>query len=99
MSTTLTNKNVVIRKEHLCFSCHRRFPIGTKMRYWTGLVEGDFNSVYSCETCDEIIKLTPREFFDDGIIPDGFVRETLNKNQTPEELLQILKECNQTSTV
>lgn len=87
MSTTLTDKIVVTRKPHVCFSCFRKFPKGTEMRYWSGVSQGDFNSVYSCHTCEKI--MDKMEQYDDGY-PEGFVRDMLEKDQTPEQLLESL---------
>lgn len=85
-ATTLTDKTIVTRIEHLCFSCHRRFPKGTTMRYWSGLYEGDFNSVYNCMTCQEIMNMDSENEY-----PDGYVNDSLNKGETPEQYLQRLK--------
>lgn len=85
MSTTLKYKEVTSRKQHKCFSCLRIFPPRTKLRYWVGIYDGDFGSVYNCVTCDEIMKRCN----DDGEgYPQGFVQEMLEKGQTPEQLLK-----------
>lgn len=89
MSTTLTDKIVITRKPHVCFSCLRKFPEGTEMRYWTGMTSDGFNSVYCCETCDKIMDKYPWDDDGDGY-PEGFVREMLEKDQTPEQLLESL---------
>ena len=57
------------------------------MRYWSGLHEGDFGAFYSCNTCEKIIDKLPSE---DGI-PEGYVNEMLNKDQSPEQFLETLK--------
>jgi hypothetical protein len=79
MAQTLTSKTVTIRKERQYYSCYRNFPIGTKMNYWTGIYEGDFNVCYSCLTCVQVMNMdTETEF------PEGYVHERLNKGETPE---------------
>lgn len=82
MVTTLSNKTVIIRKDRRCFSCYRKFPIGTEMKRWVGVYEGAINSSYSCITCVKIMEMDSDHEF-----PDGYVSEMLNKNQTPEDLL------------
>jgi len=82
MAVTLQNNKVRTRKEHKCFSCFRKFPPKTKMNYWAGIYEGDFNSVYYCNTCDKIMQKDEENEY-----PEGFVYEMLDKNQTPEDLL------------
>lgn len=84
MSTTLKDKIVVIRKTRKCYSCYRIFDRGSEMRYWVGIYEGDFGYIYCCKTCVALMK----HYDDDGEgYPDGFVREMLDKGQTPEQLL------------
>lgn len=90
MSQVLSSKWVKIKKPHLCFSCHRKFESGSRMQKWACIYEGDFCSSYTCETCNEIHSLVPEWWIEDGI-PDGFVNESLDKKQTPEEYLQQLK--------
>ena len=86
MATTLSSKIVKIRKEHQCYSCYRKFPIGTQMNYWAGLYEGTFNACYSCLTCVQVMNMdTETEF------PEGYVHEMLSKGESPEQLLERLK--------
>lgn len=89
MSTTLTDKIVITRKPHVCFSCLRKFPEGTEMRYWTGTTSDGFYSVYCCKTCNKIMDKSCYYDDDDGY-PEGFVREMLAPGQTPEQLLETL---------
>lgn len=88
MSETFTDKIVKIRKPHQCFSCFRKFEPGTEMRYWCGIYDGDFGSVYSCKACNEIMDRCEPD--DDGY-PEGFVAYMLEKDQTPEQLLEKMK--------
>ena len=52
------------------------------MNYWTGLYEGDFNALYSCMTCVEVMNMS-----DDTEFPEGFVHEMLDKGETPEDMV------------
>lgn len=63
------------------------------MNYSASIYEDDFCALYSCLTCEEIIGLTPREYLEDGI-PEGFVREALEKGETPEQHLEKMKLVN-----
>lgn len=90
MSTTLTSKIVITRKTHVCFSCLRKFEAGVEMRYWAGIHDGDFNSIYSCCTCQKVMEwATSNNGYDDYYegYPEGFVHEMLDHGQTPEQLL------------
>lgn len=78
----LKSKTVKIKKERQCFSCYRKFPIGIKMAYCVGIVEGDFSATYSCMTCVEIMNGC-----DEISFPEGFVADNLEKGQVPEDLL------------
>lgn len=88
MPTTLKYKKVITRVGHICFSCHRRFPSRSEMIIWSCIYEGDFNSGYTCMTCEEILKLS--EDHGEGF-PDGFVNEGLERGETPEIMLERLK--------
>lgn len=85
MGDTFKNQVVTTRKKHQCFSCWRTFQPGTKMNYWVGTYEGDFNSLYTCMTCIEIMNM--RQDPDEDGFPEGYVCEMLENNETPEELL------------
>lgn len=87
--TCLKNKTVLTKKMHRCFSCIRSFPAKTKMNYWVGIYEGDFNALYACVTCVEIMNMRQDENADG--FEHGFVNEMLEKDQTPEQLLEELK--------
>lgn len=80
------NKDVKIRKEHRCFSCFRKFTIGTIMDKWTWLIDSTWNSGYTCKTCQDIHDIHRDDFDSDGI-PEGYVNECLNKDETPEMYL------------
>lgn len=87
MGTVLKNKVVTTRKTHQCFSCFRKFPEGSKMHYYAGIYEGGFSSVYACSTCVEIMRMHTEDGY-----PEGYVSEMLNTRQTPEELLEEIRE-------
>jgi hypothetical protein len=86
MITILKDKHVKIRKEHMCFSCYRKFPIGTIMHYGT-YVDDKIYSLYTCSTCEQIMDLEK----DETEFKYGYVNNELNKNETPEQLLEKLK--------
>lgn len=86
MNITLKDKDVKIKKERQCFSCYRKFPTGTIMHYWVGIYEGDFNSVYSCITCQKIMDVDSENEF-----TEGFVYDYLGKGETPEQYLEKIK--------
>lgn len=73
----LTDKKVITKKEHRCFSCLTKYPSGTKMRYQSNIYEGDFGSMYVCEGCDELISRHRDVFLDDGVFWEGGVRESM----------------------
>ncbi len=87
MGTTLTSKNVKIRKDRVCFSCWRKYERGSIMHYWSGICDGDFISGYNCLTCNEIMVIVQQQGYDEDGFPEGFVHESLDKGQTPEEYL------------
>ena len=85
MATVLKDKIVTTRKEHRCFACLRKFPAGTEMNYWFIAAGYDTGGGYTCETCQQIMgQIDLDEYY------DGFVLESLNKDQTPEQYLQEL---------
>lgn len=86
MATILKNKDVIIKKEHSCFSCLRKFPINTKMRYEVNKDDGDFYTIYICNTCLDIMELSTEYEWE-----SGYVDNQLENSQTPEELLICLK--------
>ncbi len=62
------------------------------MVYWAGIYDGDFNSGYTCLTCEEIINLSvTRKEIDNGVVEFGYVNEMTSKEITPEMLLETLK--------
>ena len=84
--TILKNRNVKTKREHQCFSCLRKFPPGTEMRYLVCTCENDFYTTHTCKICQEIMDLLKEYNWE-----EDYVDVQLNKSQTPEELLICLK--------
>lgn len=82
------------RKPHKCLLCLRQIPAASSMMYWVGKYEGDFCYSYSCMTCDEITKYGHEHEF-----CEGYVYEMLDKNETPEMLLEKYKLQNSKSYI
>ena len=65
------------RKEHKCFGCCKKFPIGSTVIYISGVYEGNFNAYYLCDECDEYITEYPdiaRDGYEEGEIGDAMKR-------------------------
>jgi hypothetical protein len=91
--TSLKHKQVKTKKPHLCFSCLKRFPENSPMIYWVGITDGDFNSGYTCLTCEEIIQIYAKNNqLHGGAVEFGFVSEMTSKTITPETVLETLKQ-------
>ena len=59
---------------------------------WAGIYMGDFNSGYTCLTCDEIIAISAQNSqLHNGGVEFGFVNEMTSKEITPEMVLENLK--------
>jgi hypothetical protein len=61
---------------------------------WAGIYMGDFNSGYTCLTCDEIISLSVTNgniSRHDEVVEFGYVAEMTTQEKTPEMLLENLK--------
>jgi hypothetical protein len=90
--TSLKYKKIKTKKSHLCFSCIKRFAENTIMINWEGIYNGDFNSGYTCLTCEEIIAInTKLKAVEYGVVGYGYVNEMLSKEITPEMVLETLK--------
>jgi hypothetical protein len=74
----------------MCFSCMRKFSSGIIMNHWVGIYEGDFNSIYCCLTCKEIMDDHYPDVYEG--YPEGFVKELLLGDEYPEQLLRKLKQ-------
>lgn len=51
--TTLSNKRVKVKKEHMCHGCTVKYPVGTTMNKNVSVDGGDFSSTYWCQICEE----------------------------------------------
>lgn len=90
--TSLKYKQIKSKKSHLCFSCLNRFPKDTIMVNWAGIYNGDFNSGYTCLTCEEIIAIKVNtKAIECSVVQYGFVNEMLSKGTTLEMILETLK--------
>ena len=61
---------------------------------WSGMYMGEFNSGYTCLTCDEIIALSVKNGIIDWqttSVEFGYVNEMISKETTPEMVLENLK--------
>ena len=87
MMNILSDKIVNIRKPHKCDACGRMFEKGTKMRRQVNTGEG-MCQWYECQTC-QILLAKYCDDFDDGYgeCEQYCVANTLNVDQTPEDLL------------
>jgi len=56
-------KYVVSKKNHRCFGCCQCIPSGTKVKYFTGVCDGDFYYGYLCPVC--VIVLEDFDNYDD----------------------------------
>ena len=91
MYNILSDKFVTTRKPHRCDACGRHFPKGTKMRRQVNAEDG-ICQWYECPTCEELLGKY-RGNFDDGygMCEQFCVQDALNKDETPEEMLERLK--------
>jgi len=86
----LSDKIVKTRKPHICSACLRRFEAGSRMRRQVN-VEDEIVSWYECETCIQLLS-RHRGYFEDeyNYAWMGCVNNTLDRDQTPEDLLRKL---------
>ena len=86
----LSDKIVITRKKHRCNACGRLFEKGTKMRTQINTYEG-IQAWRECPTCEELLKKHYSHFEDgDGMCLVNCVYESLERGQSPEELLNLL---------
>lgn len=88
---TIRDETVVTRKPHPCLMCLRIIPRGSEMRYWVGTYEGDFQAHYTCKTCDQLADIGKEGFINDEGFEQGCVADSLEKGQTPEDLLEEIR--------
>jgi len=86
----LSDKIVTTRKRHRCDGCGRVFEPNTKMRTLT-FAEDTIFTWRECETCSILLTKFRDEFDDGSGICDRYcVADSLNRGQTPEQLLEEL---------
>lgn len=88
----LRDKVVITRKKHNCSACGRVFEKGTKMRTQVNTFDG-IQTWRECPTC-QILLSKYRSHFEDGydhITYELCVDEVLERGQTPEDLLNKMK--------
>ena len=102
LSVINPKKVVTTRKEHLCNTCHRRQPKGSKMQR-SVLKYDDIYTWRTCETCTKLLDEFPDMFIDEveGVFWDGCVNDPsnwcnelidqYNEDPTPEYLLKMLR--------
>jgi hypothetical protein len=95
-SITFKIKTVTIKKPRQCLSCYRKFELNSKMIYWVGLTEGDFGTLYMCPACYDIYNFSLKDVDIDDYPPfeSNFIELRDFKEQTPEQLLEKLKQNN-----
>lgn len=86
----LSEKIVKIRKSRRCNACARKFEPGTKMLRQVNDFEG-LHSWYSCDTCQLLLNKHSDYFVEDNIFYEDCIRDALERDQTPEELLKKLE--------
>jgi hypothetical protein len=92
----ISDKVVKTRKPHMCFGCGRKFEKGTTMNCQVNKHDGEIHAVYSCETCQELMRDHGELFWDEceGFYPLLCVQEYISNTKyfkiSPESLLFIL---------
>jgi len=66
------------RKDHKCFGCRAKLPIGSTCFYISGVYEGDFGAYYLCIKCRKYLNDYPevaRERYGEGDIRDAILED------------------------
>jgi len=66
------------RKDHKCFGCRVKLPIGSTCFYISGVYEGDFQAHYLCPKCRKYLDDYPevaREGYGEGDIRDAILED------------------------
>ena len=95
MVKLLKDKTVTTRKVHVCSACLLMFPKGTQMRMVTCVDNNEIYTWKECPICKELLSKYYHKF-DDGYggYIEGCIDEYLERNQTPEMLLNELNNQN-----
>lgn len=91
----LSDKVVKTRKPHRCTACLRTFPAGSIMKRQVH-TEDYFQTWNECQTCMQILSRHYTYFADNHCdnVEEGCVKDALEKDQTPEQLLKYLDNVN-----
>ena len=80
---TLSNKDVITRKEHKCWGCMRLFPPKTKMQCVTSIDAGEIGKAYWCKDCQDY--MVGLDYWE---LADGFCEgDLLNYDDYREQLV------------
>jgi hypothetical protein len=95
----ISEKIVKTRKPHICSACARRFETGSKMKRQVNNGDG-IVTWYECETCIQLLT-RHRKHFDDGygVCWMNCVDESLERGQTPEDLLRVMDKTSLNASV
>lgn len=66
------------RKDHKCFGCREKIPVGSSCYYFSGVYEGDFCADYLCTKCKDYLVKNPefaREGYSEGDIRDAMLED------------------------
>ncbi|CAG5001812.1 hypothetical protein DYBT9275_02746 [Dyadobacter sp. CECT 9275] len=91
MGDFISSKTVATRKEHKCFTCCRNMPKGSTMLASTNKEDGQIYTLYICQTCVDVIHEFPHFEGSEWLYEHETIREALAPGQTPEQLLEDLR--------
>lgn len=66
------------KKDHRCFGCRTKLPVGSTCFYISGVYEGNFGAYYLCEKCRDYLFEYPkvaREGYCEGDIRDAMLED------------------------
>lgn len=66
------------KKEHKCFGCRTKLPIGSTAHYISGVYQGDFVAYYLCSKCQNYLVKNPiwaSEGYSEGDIRDAMLED------------------------
>lgn len=67
------NKLVHTRKAHRCYECGFEIPVGSKVRRFKGLMDGEWDSAITCQMCDAIWDVIERKNLTDHLCHGGIL--------------------------
>ena len=80
MIEIIEEKKVVIKKEHPCIGCRRKYPIGTEMQSTTA-VDGNLYHYYLCQECLDFLDSRPGYEYLDGFDEGGLLEDEFYPNR------------------